>query len=956
MKNGLRQWMAGSLLLAAALAGAQSPAPAPAPRQAAPVAEPVTAPRREDAPWAATLERIAQSVVAIKIDSTRAFDTEWNASAQATGFVIDAERGLILTNRHVVTPGPVTAEATFLNREEVQLYPVYRDPVHDFGLYRYDPSKLRFIKPASLPLHPEGAQIGREIRVIGNNAGEQLSILAGTIARLDREAPDYGAGNYNDFNTFYLQAASGTSGGSSGSPVIDIQGRVVGLNAGGATGNASSFYLPLGRVKRAVDLIRAGKPVSRGTLQTVFDYTPYDELRRLGLAAATESAMRKAFPANTGMLVVGQVQPGSPAFDALQPGDILVSIDGRPVTTFEPLEELLDSAIGRRIAVQVQRGDASRSMQIQVGDLDAITPARYVEFGEAVVHDLSYQQARNFNLPVRGVFVANPGYSLAAAGVPRGALITEFNNQPVASSAEFSAQLALLGDGDRATLRYTTAAEPANSQLKSMRMDRRWFPASSCVRDDVSGLWPCVSLPPGPAPRAVTPGSATLPVARDPLVAKLAPSLVNVTFDMPFAVAGISDRNYHGTGLIVDAERGLVVVDRNTVPVSLGDVRVTFGGELEIPGRVEFINPLHNLAVIAYDPKLIGNTPVKSAAVNPAPLAEGASVTVVGMNSDGELRSRTTQVVSVEPLDLPLSRTMQFRDSNLEAAELLNPPDEFDGVMVDKAGAVQALWSSFPVETARGNTQVNRGVGIDIVTEMLDHVRSGQPLHTLDVELSPRSLTEAGRLGLPESWLRKIESRDPEARQVLSVARITGGADSGKVLRQGDLILAIDGTPVAVYRHVERAVVDRPQVAVTVWRGQGELTLTVPTTALTGTDLDRVVQWAGATLHAPHRAMSAQRGVVPQGVYVAFYSFGSPATRYRLSPGRRIVEVDGQPTPDLDAFLKVVLGRPDRSSVRLRTLSWNNVPEVITLKLDRHYWPTSEIVRTAAGWDRRSLD
>ena len=93
---------------------------------------------------------------------------------------------------------------------------------------------------------------------------------------------------------------------------------------------------------------------------------------------------------------------------------------------------------------------------------------------------------------------------------------------------------------------------------------------------------------------------------------------------------------------------------------------------------------------------------------------------------------------------------------------------------------------------------------------------------------------------------------------------------------------------------------------------------------LSGSDVERIVQWAGATLQAPHRAMSAQRGIAPEGVYVAFFSYGSPATRYGLSPGRRIVEVDGEPTPDLDAFLKVVAGRPDRSSVRLKTLTWNN--------------------------------
>lgn len=901
--------------------------------------------------WSDTLEKISSGVVSIRVDATRAFDTEWSQTTQATGFVVDAERGLILTNRHVVTPGPVVAEAVFSNNEEVNLYPVYRDPVHDFGFFRYDPEELRFIKPAEFALTPEAAQIGREIRVVGNDAGEQLSILAGTLARLDRQAPDYGRGKYNDFNTFYYQAASGTSGGSSGSPVIDISGNAVALNAAANNQAASSFFLPLNRVKRTLDLIQRHKPITRGTLQTEFVRTSYDELSRLGLSEDVEALVRDAFPEQTGMLVVNRVVPGSPAEGSLQSGDILIRLNGELITEFVPLEAVLDETVGDSISIEVQRGGVTFEHTIPVQDLHAITPDEYMQFGDAVVHVLSYQQARHFNRTPRGVYIANPGYVFGVAAIPRGSLILAVNGESVADLDDMEGVLSTLGQGERATVRFLTLDDPHTAQLRVIWMDRRWFPGARCKRDDKLGYWPCEPLAGVSEQPVLEPATTQFVTNGDPRVRQLAPSLVMVNFDMPYAISGVSEKHYHGTGLIVDAQRGLVVVDRNTVPVAMGDVRLTFAGSLEIPGKVEFIHPLHNLAVVSYDPELIGDTPAQNAVLSDKPVKPGEKLWVVGIKGDHKLVSQATEVASIDAVIFPLSRTFRFRDANLETISVVNAPGDVDGVLVDKKGTVVSLWSSFAFQGGGELSQINKGVPAELVEEMVALVRQGKAIRSLETEFALIPLSAGRKLGLPEEWVGKVERHDPQRRQVLKVVRTVAGSPASLHLRPGDLLLALDGKVVNSFREVERAM-QTETVNASVWRDKGELSIDLDTVTLDGRGIDRVLLWAGALLQAPHRAMSAQRRILPTGVYVSYFAYGSPATRYGLWAGRRIVEVDGNPTPDLDAFLTAVGDRADRESVRLKTVSWNDAIEVITLKLDTNYWPTYELRLAGDGWHR----
>ena len=905
---------------------------------------------KEEAIWTKTLERISSGVVSIRVDSTRAFDTEWNSSSQATGFVVDAERGIILTNRHVVTPGPVTAEAIFKNKEEVSLVPIYRDPVHDFGFYSYNPNELQFIDPTELLLLPDAARIGMDIRVIGNDAGEQLSILAGTIARLDRQAPMYGRGKYNDFNTFYYQAASSTSGGSSGSPVVDIDGNVVALNAGGASSAASSFFLPLNRVDRALSRIQSQKEVTRGTLQAIFKSKPFDELRRLGLTSNSEQLARLKNKNQTSMLVVDQVIPDSKAYGKIAPGDILIKINNQLITEFIPLEMILDNNVGKNLLIELERGGKKIIQKILVDDLHLITPDEYFEFGNGILHKLSYQQARHYNLKPSGIYVANPGYLLSKSAIPRGAVIIEINGKSISDLNDFETAISGIND-ERITVRYVNMENPQNSTVRLIEMNNVWFPTKRCTRDDSLGTWLCRTLPDSSAQKTVEVKSTKLKEYLDSRLQKISSSLVVVTFDLPYALSGVSEQHYYGTGLVIDKKLGYVLVDRNTVPIAIGDVKITFAGSLEVEAKIEKLHPLHNLAIVSYDPESIGDTPVQSAEFNTKQLMPGDDVLVVGIKPDHQLTHQESKVSSVDPLILPLSRTLRFRDSNIEGIDLVNAPTEFDGVLVDKEGRVYASWSSFVLQSGNEISQLNRGISSDVILQFIETVRDELPFYSLEAEFLYSPLFALRKMGVDEKWITRLEENNPDRRRALSIKRIVADTPSAQLLKNGDIIFAIDENPVTSYRGLERAV-QKPQVKVTLWRNNNVHEILVKTTKLDGQGIDRAVSWAGALIQNPHRAMAAQRGIKTSGVYVSYFNYGSPSTRYGLWAGRRIVEVNGIKIPNLEAFIEITKNIRHQESVRLKTITWNDAEEVITLKIDNQYWPAYEIVRENKTWKR----
>lgn len=916
--------------------------------------------------WTETIQKVIKGVVSIHFSNITNFDTELCLTSEATGFVVDAKRGIILTNRHVVGPGPFSGYAVFDNHEEAVVSPIYRDPIHDFGFLKFDPKDIKYMEMSEIRLDPQLAKVGTEIRVVGNDAGEKLSILAGFISRLDRNAPFYGTMTYNDFNTEYIQAAASASGGSSGSPVVNEDGHAVALQAGGSSEAATDFFLPVWRPLRALKCIQQSQPITRGDIQVEWTLRPFEECRRLGLTPEAENVARNLFPGKSGLLVAELVLPKGPADGLIKEGDTLISINGEAIATFVKLDEILDENVAKPLEFVIQRGGKQMTKTVVIGDLHAITPSRYIEVAGSMLHDLSYQLARSFGIPVEGVFVsaADGAFSVLADG--NMCIIDKIDDKPTPNLDTFIEVVKEIPDRQKITVSYHPLTDLHDKNIAAAHIDRHWrAKLTLATRNDSTGLWDFKTLQEKAAePLPLEPNFAKfidIPISDEEKrgCASITKSLVRVTMCAPIIVDNHPWRSDSGFGVVVNAENGYVLVSRRTVPHDACDIYLIFAESIDVPGEVVFLHPNLNYAIVKYDPALV-TAAVQTPKFADKPLKRGDHAFFVGCNHNHRVVTDDVTVSSVIAQNTaPNYGSPRYRGTNLESIFLDSKiAQECDsGVLLDNDGTIRAFWLAHLGDQNDDESFNIYRTGLDVidVNEVIQSLTINEiPRHLrmIEAEFCGITLYNGRSRGVPQEWITRFENETVDEVRLLTVFKVGAPQNGGTPcpLKFADLVLTVNDKLVTSIRDLNPKY--HQELRLKIVREMKVMDIVVPTVDTSTINTSRLLSWCGSLIQAPHLAVRQLMEKIPSEVFILNKSPGGPTAQYRINTGVFITHVNDQETPDLETFIAITKNVADNTYVKLRLVTVNNVPGACSLKTNYHYFPTQEYRKDASGkWE-----
>jgi serine protease Do len=362
-----------------------------------------------------------------------------------SGFVIDAAKGYIVTNGHVVKDAE-DVRVTFHDDSTVDAEVVGKDDKMDLAVL-----KVKVDKDKKLTAIPFGdsdkMRIGDWVLAIGNPFGLGGTVTAGIVSAQQR---DIQAGPYDDF----IQTDASINRGNSGGPMFNMNGEVIGINtaifspgdSGGSVG--IGFAIPSNLAKPVIEQLIAYGHTQRGWLGVRIQAVTDEIAESLG----------KGTPKGA---LVASVTPTGPAEKAgLQAGDIITGFDGKSIAEMRTLPRTVaQTPIGARVKLTYWRNGKSNVTTVEVGELEkaekegliteaspdeqqpepAATGSEVKSVG-LTVREIKASDREQYRIPndITGVIVSavDPAKEAAIKGLAPGDVIVEINQQPVKAPAD----------------------------------------------------------------------------------------------------------------------------------------------------------------------------------------------------------------------------------------------------------------------------------------------------------------------------------------------------------------------------------------------------------------------------------------------------------------------------------------------------------------------------------------
>ena len=367
-----------------------------------------------------------------------------------SGFIISAD-GYVVTNNHLIegangtgTVDSVTVKLT--NRKEYTARIVGRDSASDLALLKIDATNLPFVNFGD----SARVRVGDWVIAIGNPYGLDGTVTAGIISAIHRGIT--GVGAYDR----YIQTDASINMGNSGGPMFDMMGNVIGINSALISPTGANvgigLAIPAELAKPVIDSLRRGQRPQRGYLGVSLQ--PLDE----------NIASSLGLPKDQGELVRSVVPGQAAARAGLRQGDVILSVNGAPVTPDETVSFLIaNTTVGARVPLEIIRGGRRESVTVVVGQrpteeqlalqaggtgdaTPGVTAPGAAAGTQAIgltLQPLTPDLARRSNLPAsaRGVVIAavDPASDAAEKGLRPGFLIMSVNQVAVTSPAQVTA-------------------------------------------------------------------------------------------------------------------------------------------------------------------------------------------------------------------------------------------------------------------------------------------------------------------------------------------------------------------------------------------------------------------------------------------------------------------------------------------------------------------------------------